>query len=406
MNTSHNHLTNPCSQESNFLKAKGYLSDLSKPEKEVLLSNLGVGAGKIHVENFPDEEDLTTKMQGSRNVLKFKDKIFDPCKCSGMGRVFLRKNLVKNFETGKPMNILTQNMFEDEHGLPLINTIFIVQYNYNLDKGFITIPENSILLFAGGSFCNGTVILKNTLILPAAIDIERFMAVNIKGTYKEGSLLYIRKRLRLFDGKDWINLGGREDLPPLDRHGLLEFVKRYVNGTLDIVSPFKIVITPYKNYVVRGKQDILVKWSYNRIIDNQDIRLESGNKYKKYYELDRHARHFIFKDIDVDDPVTIVVSTTYRGQTVSEAVTLTFDQNPDLIVDNELDENSDNPVSNKTITRIINEIQNQINSILTNLGLYLTKEEADNIYATKTFVNNKEQSIKDWVEDKHYLTEH
>lgn len=406
MNTSHNHLHEPCSQESSFLKARAYLSDLSKPEKEVLMTNLGVGAGRICVENFPDEEDLTTEMRGSRNVLKFKDKIFNPAKCSGMGKVFLRKNIVRNIETGKPMNILTQSMFEDEHGLPLINTIFVIQYHYNLDKGFITIPENSILLFAGGSFCNGTVMLKNTLILPAAIDIERFMPVNIKGTYKEGSLLYIRKHLRLFDGRDWINLGGREDFGPCDKHGLLEFVKKYVNGTMDIVSPFKIVITPQQNYIEKGPHDILVKWSYNRIIDNQDIRLESGNKYKKYYELDKHARHFIFKDIDAEAPVTIVISTTYRGETVSEAITLTFDQNPGLIIDDELDEESTNPVENQTIAKVIKNIQIEIQSILADLGLYLTKEEAENIYATINLVNNKENEIKDWVEDKNYLTEH
>lgn len=406
MNTSHNHLHEPCSQESSFLKARAYLSDLSKPEKEVLMTNLGVGAGRICVENFPDEEDLTTEMRGSRNVLKFKDKIFNPAKCSGMGKVFLRKNIVRDIETGKPMNILTQSMFEDEHGLPLINTIFVIQYHYNLDKGFITIPENSILLFAGGSFCNGTVILKNTLILPAAIDIERFMPVNIKGTYKEGSLLYIRKHLRLFDGRDWINLGGREDFGPCDKHGLLEFVKKYVNGTMDIVSPFKIVITPKQNYIEKGPHDILVKWSYNRIIDNQDIRLESGNKYKKYYELDKHARHFIFKDIDAESPVTIVVSTTYRGETVSEAITLTFDQNPGLVIDDELNEESTNPVENQAITKIIKNIQIEIQSILANLGLYLTKEEAENIYATINLVNNKERDIKEWVEDKNYLTEH
>ena len=406
MNTSHNHLHEPCSQESSFLKARAYLSDLSKPEKEVLMTNLGVGAGRICVENFPDEEDLTTEMRGSRNVLKFKDKIFNPAKCSGMGKVFLRKNIVRDIETGKPMNILTQSMFEDEHGLPLINTIFVIQYHYNLDKGFITIPENSILLFAGGSFCNGTVILKNTLILPAAIDIERFMPVNIKGTYKEGSLLYIRKHLRLFDGRDWINLGGREDFGPCDKHGLLEFVKKYVNGTMDIVSPFKIVITPHQNYIEKGPHDILVKWSYNRIIDNQDIRLESGNKYKKYYELDKHARHFIFKDIDAESPVTIVVSTTYRGETVSEAITLTFDRNPGLVIDDELDEESTNPVENQAITKVIKNIQLEIQGILADLGLYLTKEEAENIYATINLVNNKERDIKDWVEDKNYLTEH
>ena len=145
--------------------------------------------GGIRVENAPDEEDLTQVTQGCRNVLKFKDKIFNPEKCSGMGKVFLRKNLVKT-ECDKFINVLTQDMFEDKHGLALINTIFIVQYDYDLRGRMISLPENSVLLFAGGSFRNGTVVLRNTLLLPAALDIEHFMSVNIRGTYKEGSLVY------------------------------------------------------------------------------------------------------------------------------------------------------------------------------------------------------------------------
>lgn len=364
MNTSHNHLHEPCSQESSFLKARAYLSDLSKPEKEVLMTNLGVGAGKICVENFPDEEDLTTEMRGSRNVLKFKDKIFDPIKCSGMGKVFLRKNIVKDVNNcGKPINILTQDMFEDEHGLPLINTIFIIQYDYDLDKGFITIPENSVLVFAGGSFRNGTVILKNTLMLPAGLDIEHFMSVNIRGNYKEGSLVYLRKHLRLFNGQNWVNIGGPADFTPQDKLEIVNVLKKYVNATLDIVSPFKITITPEKNYIETGEHDIKVSWDYNRLINNQDIRLESGNKYAIYKELNKCVREYTFKGIDTDEPVTIVISTTYKGETVSEAITLTFNQNPGLIIDDELNEDSTNPVTNKTITRIIRQLENNIDSV-------------------------------------------
>jgi len=46
------------------------------------------------------------------------------------------------------------------------HTIFIVQYDYDLNGKFITLPLNSILLFLGGSFKNGTLILNHTLILP------------------------------------------------------------------------------------------------------------------------------------------------------------------------------------------------------------------------------------------------
>ena len=313
MDTSHNYLREPNPCESSFLRAKGYLSDLSKVEKEVLLSNLGKDSGKILVENFPDEEDLTQKMQGSQNVLKFKDKIFNPEQFSGLGKVFLRKNIVRDVNNcGRPINILTQDMFEDEHGLPLINTIFIIQYNYDLDKGFITIPENSVLVFAGGSLSNGTVILNNTLILPAALDIEHFMSVNIRGTYREGSLVYLRKHLRLFNGRTWVNLEGISDLDP-----------KHLDNILDIVAPFKIELTPAEPYLKNEPQDIKVSWKYNRIVDEQKIRIKIGNEEGEEHQLRDCDRKYIFKSVDPgDDTVSIMLITTYKGKIYTEELVL------------------------------------------------------------------------------------
>ena len=400
MDTSCNHLREPGYQESSFIRARGYLHDLSKPEKEALLTNLVRDTGNILVENFPDEEDLTQVMQEGQSVLKFKDKIFNPEKCSGMGKVFLRKNLVKNVhDCGRPMNILTQEMFEDEHGLPLVNTVFIIQYDYDLDKGFITIPENSILVFAGGSISNGTVILRNTLILPAALDIEHFMSVNIRGSYREGSLVYLRKHLRLFDGQNWVNIGGPSDLGPKDKFEIIEFLKAYVNKCLDIVAPFKIELIPEKNYIEKGVHDIKVSWNYNRLINNQDIRLESGSKYRIYQELDKRVREYTFENIDTEDPVTIVIATTYKGETVSEAVTLTFNQNPGLIIDDELNEESTNPVTNRAITAAIRAIEERLNSFITeeDLGEYLKKSEAADTYQPKGNYITEHQDLSEYA---------
>ena len=400
MDTSCNHLREPGYQESSFIRARGYLHDLSKPEKEALLTNLVRGTGNILVENFPDEEDLTQVMQEGQNVLKFKDKIFNPEKCSGMGKVFLRKNLVKNVhDCGRPMNILTQEMFEDEHGLPLVNTVFIIQYDYDLDKGFITIPENSILVFAGGSISNGTVILRNTLILPAALDIEHFMSVNIRGSYREGSLVYLRKHLRLFDGQNWVNIGGPSDLGPKDKFEIIEFLKAYVNKCLDIVAPFKIELIPEKNYIEKGVHDIKVSWNYNRLINNQDIRLESGSKYRIYQELDKRVREYTFENIDTEDPVTIVIATTYKGETVSEAITLTFNQNPGLIIDDELNEESTNPVTNRAITAAIRAIEATLATLATKeeLGEYLKKSEAADTYQPKGNYITEHQDLSEYA---------
>ena len=374
MDTSHNHLREPSCEDYPFIGAKRYIDGLSQPEKEDILASMAKDVGKIRVENIPDEEDLTQVRQGCHHVLKFKDKIFNPAECSGMGKVFLRKNMVQiTCDTSK--NILTQSMFEDKHGLPMVNTIFIIQYDYDLDGGFITLPENSVLLFAGGSLRNGTVMLRNTLVLPVALDIEHYMSVNIRGAYKEGSLVYLRKKLRLFDGTHWITIGAH-DLTPI-----MNAVKKYLNFALDIVAPFKIELSTEKNYVERGLNNIRVSWSYNRLISNQDIRLESGHDVRIYEELDKNIRSYTFENVELNEPATIVVSTTYKGETVSEAVTLTFDKNPGLVIDDELDENSANPVTNRAITRVIRSLEQNLENFQQYVNeTFLTKVDAENTY--------------------------
>jgi hypothetical protein len=59
-------------------------------------------------------------------VLKFKDKAYAPLIYSGMGKVYLRKNIIDG------VNILTQDMlYKNESGsrVPNTNTIFIIQYD-------------------------------------------------------------------------------------------------------------------------------------------------------------------------------------------------------------------------------------------------------------------------------------
>ena len=90
------------------------------------------GGGTIT--NFADDEDLTTV----DNALKLADKAYDPITYSGMGRKYLRKNLVD----GK--NILTQEMMTKE------NTIYIIQYDFILGED-IAVPANCVLEFDGGS---------------------------------------------------------------------------------------------------------------------------------------------------------------------------------------------------------------------------------------------------------------
>lgn len=122
-------------------------------------------AVKAALTNLADGEDLASV----GNVMKLADKAYNPITFSGMGRKYLRKNLVD----GK--NILTQAM------LPSANTIYIIQYDYDLNGATITIPENCTLDFQGGSLGNGTIQGNRTRI-KATQDLI-FKEIQIGGSY-------------------------------------------------------------------------------------------------------------------------------------------------------------------------------------------------------------------------------
>ena len=113
------------------------------------------------VVNLADEEDITSK----QNKLKFKDKEYNPAQYNGLGKLYLRKNMIDE------KNILTQNMIQ------ATNTIYIVQYDYDLQGETITIPENCILDFQGGSFNNGNVVGNNTSIQAS---LTKIFSIDIK----------------------------------------------------------------------------------------------------------------------------------------------------------------------------------------------------------------------------------
>lgn len=71
---------------------------------------------------------------------------------NGMGRVMLHKNLVGG------VNTLTQAMMQ------ATNTIYVIQYDFTLGEN-ITIPENCVLEFEGGSISGGFVYGNNTVLI-------------------------------------------------------------------------------------------------------------------------------------------------------------------------------------------------------------------------------------------------
>lgn len=94
---------------------------------------------------------------------------------NGMGRVVLPKNIQSVNGTDK--NLLTQDMFyKGEVGsrVPNVKTIFVIQYDFTLGED-ITVPENCVLEFDGGSIDDGTINLNNAQI----ISRERCFGTNL-----------------------------------------------------------------------------------------------------------------------------------------------------------------------------------------------------------------------------------
>lgn len=175
------------------------LSEVDLPEGIIKLEHLSdslkdyIGSGGA-ITNMPDEEDLTTINQ----VLKFKDKEYAPTAFSGLGRKYLRKNMVDG------VNVLEQYMIDEP------NTIYIIQYDFCLNDTTITIPENCELRFDGGTINGGTLALDYTKV--TGVNMKKEMGINLKfeGYFREGQSFYnnLSEKVEYFDGVFWVDALG------------------------------------------------------------------------------------------------------------------------------------------------------------------------------------------------------
>lgn len=101
-----------------------------------------------------DEEDITEQ----NGTLQLANKTYDKQSFSGLGRVYLRNNIVGD------NNVLTQAMINKA------NTIYVIQYDYDLKEASINIPENCVLQFDGGSLSNGTIVGNKTKVINLNVD--------------------------------------------------------------------------------------------------------------------------------------------------------------------------------------------------------------------------------------------
>lgn len=104
--------------------------------------------------SLADNEDIA-EIDGK---FKFADRNHNAAQFTGMGRIILRKNLV-DVGGGTVKNVLTQDIINKS------NTIYEIRYDFDLNGEEITIPEDCILQFEGGSLNGGTLIFNNTTLL-------------------------------------------------------------------------------------------------------------------------------------------------------------------------------------------------------------------------------------------------
>ena len=163
------HIRNTYNQqflENPPLITEGYITpQMLSDETRQLLEESGAT-----INNLPDGEDL----QSVHGVLKLANKQHNPNSYSGLGRQYLRNNIVAG------QNILTQSM------LQWPNTIYIIQYDYDLNGAEITIPDGCVLQFEGGTLSNGTIIGNNTAIKAELIKIFS-LDINLSGSWNIAS---------------------------------------------------------------------------------------------------------------------------------------------------------------------------------------------------------------------------
>lgn len=139
-----------------------------------------------------DEEDLTIN---SHNQIQLANKMYDEEAFSGMGRVYLRKNIVD----GK--NILDDTMMYEP------NTIYVIQYDFDLDGDTLEVPENCVLKFEGGSIGNGTLNVNGSKILP---DYNSLQGNNLTltGMPSVGTLYWQGGKPTWNNGSKWVEFDG------------------------------------------------------------------------------------------------------------------------------------------------------------------------------------------------------
>lgn len=139
---------------------------------------------------YPDEEDLTWRQDKDKKLIYFRNRYIDPEEFIGQGFIILRRNIAGSEECfiddeDHLINILEQKAINEK------NTIYVIQYDFDLAGKSINIPENSVLWFQGGSINNGSIYCNNTAIW-GAYEFSEMGDCKVYGTFNTGQILTFR----------------------------------------------------------------------------------------------------------------------------------------------------------------------------------------------------------------------
>lgn len=193
---------------------------------------------------YPDEEDLTV----INKKLQFKNNPYDPEEFSGMGKVFLRKNIHDN------KNLLYQSLFNTE------NTIYVIRYDFDLDGNTIKLPKNCALDFYGGSIKNGKLILNNTRFIHLPSNWKDIIQVDVEGSVAEGQIIYVDGYYQYWNGAKWIKFLTVEDTSINIVQNVINFSYRGGVQAITIKAignwTIKINNNPENNIIIRNNKKV------------------------------------------------------------------------------------------------------------------------------------------------------
>lgn len=147
--------------------------------------------------NHADGEDLTVRKQ----VLKFADRHKPTTANVDRGYIIVRRKYKKVIREHAEVeiNILTQDMMTED------STIYVINYEFDLNGETIEVPNNSVLLFNGGKLINGTVNLNGAQLIGVSLYPQDYIETIGNGLRAGTPRWTSDGYIEWWDGSKWFN---------------------------------------------------------------------------------------------------------------------------------------------------------------------------------------------------------